>query len=211
MCSDRSDQVFWKGLTCGLHLKLYMEFHDRYFCNSSEQYDVQTKLICTDKEAWIFERSAYIAEVLLDPHNCKMSCSSFNSSSVWPNIDWFNCIACSNQDYFNCFKSGKCVHPDLECDGHPQCPNGEDENLAICHEKYIEDKIVSLYASYRCKSIFYENMWIYATPCDKIVECYDHSDENFCDQDKKTRYILFGSAFAIFFLYDWKMWVFKWI
>jgi hypothetical protein len=28
---------------------------------------------------------------------------------------------CTNPGYFNCTKSGKCVHPSLVCDGHPQC------------------------------------------------------------------------------------------
>ena len=112
-----------------------------------------------------------------------------------------HCDACTNPAYFNCTESGKCLHPELECDGHPQCPHGEDEKLETCHQKYIDGKIVSLFASYRCKSIFYENMWIYATPCDRIIECFDHSDEKHCDQDKKTSYILFGSSFVIIFIY----------
>ena len=110
-------------------------------------------------------------------------------------------MACENQKYFKCTSASRCIHPDLVCDGHPQCPGGEDENLDDCHEKYIQDQIVSPYAAYSCKSLFYENVYIYSTPCNNIRECFDGSDEENCKQDKLATYLLIGSSVTVIIFY----------
>ena len=163
-CSDRSDEIFEKGLTCRQHLKKLVEFHQDKFCNVNYP-EVQYEPICyINKTQWLSENPSKS-----DPHNCQSSCA--NSSGG------LDCKACSNSSYFSCFKSGHCVPPALVCDGHPQCPNGEDENLDLdnynCHQKYIENKIIEPYASYRCNSTFYRGMEIYATPCNNKTECAD--------------------------------------
>ena len=187
-CSDKSDEIFTIGLTCRAHLEEHVKFHTEHFCNSSVWTTVQTDLICKNKTEWLSKSSRKIFQ---DPHNCQSSC---NSSGL-------DCTACTNKNYFKCTKSGQCVHPELECDGHPQCTFGEDEELTRCHKKYIENKIVERYASYRCKSIFYEDMDIYATPCNKIRECFDGSDEVNCKEDITTTYILLGTSFLLIALY----------
>ena len=161
-CSDRSDEIFEEGLTCRQHLQKHIEFHQDKFCNNNYP-EVNSTLICLNKTQWLSTKDPSLS----DPQNCQSSCA----------IPGTDCIACSNSSYFPCFKSGHCIPPELVCDGHPQCPNGEDENLDLknCHDKYIEKHIVEPYASYRCKSPFYSKMDIYATPCDKKIECFDES------------------------------------
>ena len=165
-CSDRSDEIFEEGLTCRQHRKKQIEFHQEKFCNINYP-EVQYEPICINKTQWLLENPSKS-----DPHNCQSSCA--NSSSG------LDCVACSNSSYFSCFKSGHCVPPALVCDGHPQCPNGEDENLDLdnCHLKYIENNIVEPYASYRCNSTFYGGMEIFATPCNNKTECADGSGKS---------------------------------
>ena len=165
-CSDRSDEIFEEGLTCRQHRQKEIKFHQEKFCNVNYP-GVQYKPICINKTQWLLENPSKS-----DPHNCQSSCA--NSSSG------LDCVACSNSSYFSCFKSGHCVPPALVCDGHPQCPNGEDENLDLdnCHKKYIENKIVEPYASYRCESRFYGGMEIFGTPCNSIRECADGSGKS---------------------------------
>ena len=135
-CSDHSDEIFEKGLTCHQHLQKHIDFHQDKFCNVNYP-KVQNEPICyINKTQWLSENPSKS-----DPHNCQSSC---DYSSVG-----LDCVACSNSSYFSCFKSGHCVPPALVCDGHPQCPNGEDENLDLdnCHKKYIENKINLLFSS----------------------------------------------------------------
>ena len=47
-----------------------------------------------------------------------------------------------------------CIHPSLHCDGHPQCPQAEDEDN--CYDDYVRKKIVKPYATYKCRSVLYE-------------------------------------------------------
>ena len=49
-----------------------------------------------------------------------------------------------------------CLHPSLLCDGHPQCPQAEDEQ--DCEREYIQKKIIKPYATYKCNSIIYEGI-----------------------------------------------------
>ena len=163
-CNDRSDEIFEKGLTCRQHLQKHIDFHQEKFCNINYPEVLNEPICYYNKTQWLSEYPSRS-----DPHNCQSSCAN---SSVG-----LDCIACSNSSYFPCFKSGHCIPPELVCDGHPQCPNGEDENLDLdnCHQKYIENNIVEPYASYRCNSAFYTGMEIYSTPCNDKTECADRS------------------------------------
>ena len=188
-CDDKSDQKFTVGLSCKDHLIEHVNFHTKHFCNTSVKYEVQNDTLCTNKTEWL----SWQDEHYRDPHHCQNSCT-------FPNPD---CIACTNPNYFNCTEggSGFCLHPELVCDGHPQCPGGEDENLKLCYPNHIKNRIMEPYASYKCKSIFYENMNIYATPCDDKIECYDQSDESFCKEEKTVTYILLGALLLITLFY----------
>ena len=162
-CSDRSDEIFQVGWTCRQYLDFSVDFHQLSFCNS-EYPEVNSSLICTDKWQWLSRQDP----VLRDPNNCQSSCEV-------PDLD---CQACSNSSYVMCGQSGLCVPPELVCDGHPECPNGEDEDLYNCHQTYIENHIVEPYASYRCKSPFYSGMDVYAVPCNNRRECIDGSGKS---------------------------------
>ena len=192
-CPDKSDQVFNSSMTCGQHLQQYVEFHTKHFCNNEKYQRIQTELIkllsseliCTNKTQWLLGRDPSYS----DPRSCQASCSL-------PGPD---CQACSNSSYFPCPKSGQCVHPDLVCDGNTQCIHGEDEDLDRCYDKYIEMKIIVKLATFKCKSILNEKMFVYATPRDKKVECYDGSDEP--EQDDGSLKFLVSSAVLIMLLY----------
>ena len=161
-CPDKSDQVFNSSLTCREH------FHTQKFCN--ETYNVQSNPFCSssNKIQWLSEyEQAHNDTNYIDPHSCQTSCS----------VPGPDCQACSNSSYFLCPKSGQCVHPDLVCDGHPQCVEGEDEDLSMCYEEFIKLKIIQPLAQFRCQSPLYEKMFIYATPRNNITECGDKSDE----------------------------------
>ena len=101
-----------------------------------------------------------------------------------------NCTACTNATYFHCPQSNQCIHPSLQCDGHPQCESGEDENLDVCKEKYQQNRVISKYATYRCKSIMYPTMETYATACNDFPECVDGEDEKLCTDDTALFIIL---------------------
>ena len=191
-CEDKSDQVFKTNVTCRQHFQENIDFHNQHFCNTSvifqPRVDAKAKLICTNKTKYL---SYHLDNPLYsDPHSCQSSCSD-------PGPD---CVACTNSSYFKCSKSGQCIHPDLRCDGHPQCREGEDEDLEMCHHKYIENKFLEPFATYKCESLFYKDMDIYATPRNNKRECWDGSDEPETE-NKMTNYILFLSATAIMILY----------
>ena len=171
-CPDKSDQVFNSSLTCREHLQQHIDFHTQKFCNANftifkgwqeGHVEIKSELICTNKTHWLSERDPSYS----DPHSCQSSCSNRT----------LDCLACSNSSYFGCHKSGQCVHPDLVCDGHPQCVEGEDEDLSMCYDKFIKLKIIQPLAQLRCKSLFYENMYVFATPRNNKIECWDGFDE----------------------------------
>ncbi len=159
-CPDKSDQVFNSSLTCSQHLQQQIDFHTQSFCN--ENYGVQSFLICTNKSQWLSGKD----KSFTDPHSCQ---SSFS-------IPGPDCLACTNSSYFPC-QSGQCVHPDLVCDGHPQCTEGEDEELSMCKNKFLKIKIIQPLATFRCQSLFYQNMFIFATPRNNKSECWNDEDE----------------------------------
>ena len=53
------------------------------------------------------------------------------------------------------FVQRKCIHPSLVCDGHPQCDFAEDEDFEMCHDRYLERKIIKPFASLKCQSLMY--------------------------------------------------------
>ena len=182
-CPDKSDQVFNSSLTCRQHLQQHMEFHTKTYCN--ENYYWLSYPICTNKTQWLSRKD----KSYNDPHFCQSSCSD-------PGPD---CQACSNPSYFRCPQSGQCVHPDLVCDGHPQCPEGEDEDVSICYDKLIRMKIIDPLAQLKCKSLFYENMLIYAVPHNNKIECWNGFDEQ--DTEEHSTIILVTSAIFIIAIY----------
>ena len=167
-CSDKSDQVFNISLTCRQHLQQQVDFHTETFCNLDYVRD-RNNLICTNKTQWLSTQDPAIS----DPHLCQSSCSI-------PDPD---CLACTESSYFLCPRSGQCVHPDLVCDGHPQCTEGEDEDLDLCHVKNMEKGAIKTSETLRCRSLLYDNMDIHSIPCNGVTECSDGSDENesFCN------------------------------
>ena len=185
-CKDKSDQIFPIGLTCRQQLQQFIEHHDANYC-INQTHQLAEDLICTNKTEWLSNKPPSFS----DPHNCQESCSDPDP----------HCLSCTNQLYFNCSISNSiCIHPDLECDGHPQCPDGEDEALIRCQDKYIKNQIIEPYASYRCRSLFYENMEIFSVPCNGIVECFDHSDEIGCKDNHKANLVLIISSILILIL-----------
>ena len=47
----------------------------------------------------------------------------------------------------------------------------------MCYKQFIQMKIIQPLATFRCRSLFYENMYIFATPGNNKTECWDGSDE----------------------------------
>ena len=167
-CPDKSDQIFNSSLTCRQHLQQHLDFHYQKFCNEKYPY-IQSTPLCTNITHWLSEKYIKVLpdEYYSDPHLCQSSCSN-------PSPD---CRACTNTSYFPCPQSGQCVHPDLVCDGHPQCLMGEDEDLSMCYDKFIKMQIIQPRATFRCQSLFYKNMFIFATPRNNITECWGGEDE----------------------------------
>ena len=108
-----------------------------------------------------------------------------------------NCIACSGDKFFNCSRSNTCIHPDLECDGHPQCPDNEDEDYDMCRQKYFDKKIVKKISSFKCISPMYPQIFTIATACNGIVECLNGLDEDFCNTNSVTTPILVSAIFLV--------------
>ena len=146
-CSDKSDQIHKSGTNCTIdqHLDIYKSL----FCNDSNtevlREEGRCQTIQNDPTGWIsillglgdklkdksnknlnekYDEKRKELEGILDPHNCQASCQTPD----------YGCEACTNSAYFNCPVNGEphCLHPDLECDGHPQCDNAEDEDFWKC-------------------------------------------------------------------------------
>ena len=129
---------------------------------------------CTKYCAGIFPGNKHYqnqCKACMDPHLCKDSCE-FPSPG---------CKACSNPDYFQCFDSGQCIHPDLVCDQHPQCTNGEDEDFLMCKEVYRTKGLVKPESNFKCQSVYYPQnpakVFTLAVICDGVAECLNAEDE----------------------------------
>ena len=202
-CKDKSDQIFERHSQCNMsaHLDIYCE---KCQDNSSHPYwrykkgaDCEPR--CADKTRFIQEQTdpnktincdKYLEDPdrywesdqhkndVLDPHNCQASCLK----------PGYGCTACENKKYFNCSSSSKCLHPDLVCDGVPQCPpvppstEPEDEELERCKQKkeFRSDAIM------KCQSIFYPEVTILAVPCNGVPECHNNADEPWICQNTLT-------------------------
>ena len=147
-CDDKSDQVFVAKKPCP-NRTYYLGVHKSEWCSTELASD---KLICTNPSAWL--NTTFIDQAMLDdPHDCQASCAA-------PGL---NCIACTNKDYFPCSKSNTCIHPSLQCDGHPQCPDNEDEAYEMCKPIYVDKKLVKNFATYKCNSTMYPQIFTIAT------------------------------------------------
>ena len=171
-CVDKSDQVMYQESTCPSPTA-YVQLH-----NDAFRYDPDDYL------SWYQIGSD-------DPHKCQKSCSTPGPG----------CTSCTNETYFQCSLSGLCLHPDMQCDGHSQCPFAEDENLNVCFERWVGAKLVSQYASLKCSGTRHPGMNILSIPCDGIVECSDGQDEAHCKSNSIGSYLLIGSCTGIIIFY----------
>ena len=172
-CDDKSDQIFLSGVPCP-HLKDFLAIHNEQYCDKIDrfvgEYKTLLSKLCYLDPVWINKHqndSRYD-----DPHFCQMSCKSPGPG----------CEACSNENYFHCNSSEvhHCIHPELVCDGHPQCPNFEDENFEMCKGKYFESGSVNKFATVKCPCKMYPQIFTIGTACNGIEECFDGFDERFC-------------------------------
>ena len=163
-CLDKSDQVFHMNTQC--NVTSYIDIHTKLFCDED---DMRNKTLCKDPETWLNSKRSHYQ----DPHYCQDSCSRPGPG----------CQACTNPNYFICEKSRMCLHPDLKCDGHPQCPGGEDEDFDLCQSRF------SKFATMECSSPAYPTMKILATVCDGNPECLDDEDEVNCSGSNTTQYV----------------------
>ena len=143
-CSDKSDSIFQRNKSCPApatgvdystrHINLFPELTRDL---SSIEFNTLMTRIDEDR----------------DPHDCKSSCQAPGPG----------CAACTHPEYFPCRARPEallwhdggpdpelevCLHPQLVCDGVPQCQHGEDERG--CLERYRERGVVSKYATYQC-------------------------------------------------------------
>ena len=111
-----------------------------HFCNLSPEDTEQFQRNLTEK---------YFFTTFLT--NCQASCS-------YPGT---GCVACTNPRYFKCTKNNIpiCLHPDLVCDGVPNCDSSIDES--DCLDQYFTRNIVSPHATFQCPKYQYPGFPIY--------------------------------------------------
>ena len=66
----------------------------------------------------------------------------------------------------------------------------------MCKTDYIKNKHVAPFASFKCKSKIYPEIYTIATRCNNIEECDENKDEKFCSENDDTKTIL---AYSILF------------
>ena len=113
-CQDKSDRIFDINTKC--NITAYIKEYCETICNENNKHRYCKENICQNPTEWIARQTdSYI----VDPHKCESSCQNPSRG----------CDACTNTEaYFNCPKSGVCIHKDLLCDGHKHCKHGEDED-----------------------------------------------------------------------------------
>ena len=74
----------------------------------------------------------------------------------------------------------------MKCDGHPQCPEGEDEEYEMCKKDYFRKRVVERFVTFKCESKVYPTIYTIATACNNINECLNDADESLRDVDKYT-------------------------
>ena len=161
-CDDKSDQVFPLNTKCSDIARQHLQDHNDRFCNDAR---VKDKEICTSPQQWLQKRQQrkktkyHDPQWYIDPHNCQASCAEADPSP--------DCLSCQNKLYYKCEKSQQCVHPDLVCDGHPQCEQAEDEDFTLCTtDKYIS-RFKAPSATLPCLSKMYQgkNHYIATSYC----------------------------------------------
>jgi len=106
---------------------------------------------------------------------------------------------CDKSYMISCHDNEYCIHKDMFCDGHVQCPDESDEETEICQKcprefGYPSGK--SKFASLLCKHR-YTNISICAVPCDGTDDlCQDYLDEQNC-QISSTQYTMFVLSILI--------------
>ena len=115
-CEDQSDRVFYAGKPCP-NRTYFLGVHNSEWCSTDPEIRSE-ETICTNLSAWL-ETTYNDKARLVDPHFCQESCAT-------PGL---NCVACSGDKFFNCSRSNTCIHPDLECDGHPTVPGQRGRGL----------------------------------------------------------------------------------
>ena len=134
-CDDHSAQVWPLHSACP-NSSHYLQLMNTFF-PGADISDVE-------------EQISYYYKMAEDPHNCWDSCSAPGP----------NCEACTNDAYYRCKKSGECIHAELGCDGIPHCRLGEDEDLDDCRNDYVKKKIISPFATYRCRRADYPGRYL---------------------------------------------------
>ena len=173
-CEDNSDQIHLLEGNCSIdaHVSSYIE----NFCteNSTYQRGIYCQEVLEDTNSWILRQIEIYkdllndtgsddwdirkAEAQLDPHNCQASCAE----------PGYGCQACTHPDYsFQCKVNDllHCLHPQLVCDGHPQCDDAEDEKIEKCRQQHIKKNRIKKYASFLCKSKMYPSMFFISFEC----------------------------------------------
>ena len=146
VCEDKSDQVIKSETTCSNISSEYLTQYQETFCwpswgRQEPQRWLKYEPQCTDGEAWLGKQTDIL---YTDPHNCQGSCSDDERSKG------LDCQSCTNPDYFQCLVDVTCLHPDLRCDGHPQCSDLSDEE--DCYEEYLRRGIIRDSSTFECKS-----------------------------------------------------------
>ena len=184
-CEDKSDRVFALRQPCQ-NKTFYISIHNSEWCSDSR---VKNESICTDHSSWFADYQDQTN--LHDSHSCQDSCAKPGP----------NCLSCTNENYFMCSRSNHCVHADLKCDGHPQCPDNEDEDFYLCKHEYFRKRIVEPFASFKCNSTMYPNTFTITTACNNIHECLNGTDEELCAIDAKTTPVQVCVIFWVFGLF----------
>ena len=142
-CLDNSDEVMFQHLACP-GIQVFVQLHnDLWPANwiDGPTYDAYAHENYYN-DSTFYDDDWHSGNESDDPHRCQHSCSN-------PEV---GCSSCTNKEYFHCPLSGLCLHPDLLCDGHPQCPFSEDETIDICFERWVASNFVSSFASLKCSS-----------------------------------------------------------
>ena len=93
-----------------------------------------------------------------------------------------------------------CLHPDLVCDGHKHCDDGQDENLDLCYVPYVENSIIQKSATFNCPNVHYPTIQTVATVCDGITECFGNLDEKDCNETNEQVILLTVGTFLTLYL-----------
>ena len=225
-----SNHTFWKNISCDLtsfyfHPSIHPSIYKGERCSGTTQHcyypwepskefyplpdmTVYTRT-CSDKSDRVFQVGQTCPdeipkEICYDWFLTPFPCPNETPSTIcWESCSnpSPNCTACTNTTFFFCSQSNQCIHPSLQCDGHPQCDFGEDEDLDGCKGKYQQNRVISKYATFRCQNIMYPIMETYATACDGFPECINSDDEELCSDDKVMLIILPAMMIVIALIY----------